>query len=53
MVSNAALTRLLYKRIRSSVTVWGVRSPLYSEPGSYSAKEMALARRLGNFRRWP
>jgi hypothetical protein len=50
VVSDAALDRYLMIQLKACATVFGIESPLYSEPSSYSAKEGAAARHLGTYR---
>jgi hypothetical protein len=50
VVSDAALDRYLMIQLKACATVFGIESPLYWEPSSYSAKERAAARHLGTYR---
>ncbi|MBF8753631.1 hypothetical protein IRZ57_00410 [Pseudomonas guariconensis] len=47
LVSNESLDRHLMKQIASAGVVWGIESPAYSAPGSYSEKEKHRAMQLG------
>ncbi|MEG0633640.1 MAG: hypothetical protein RR517_13985 [Pseudomonas sp.] len=47
LVSDEALDRHLIKQIASAGVVWGIESPAYSAPGSYSEKEKQQAMQLG------
>jgi len=49
-LSDKALDEFIDNRIHASTTVWGIRSPRYAEPDSYSWKEMNLASELGKLR---
>lgn len=49
-VGEGPLDRCIEDAIRAAPNVWGVLSPLYDEPRSYSAREKALAEQLGTFR---
>ncbi|WP_093167694.1 hypothetical protein [Variovorax sp. YR216] len=49
-VPDAPLDDALLDALRSARCVWGIQSPRYFEPGSYSAKEAETARSLGNYR---
>lgn len=50
VVSDTALDEHLLSCLRSVQTVWGVESPLYAAPGSYSVKEQSEAMNLGIWR---
>lgn len=52
-LSAPAMDAHLRRSIAASKTVWGIRSPLYAEPGSYSQREKDMALELGRFSEWP
>ena len=49
-VGDAPLDNTLLESIREAEVVWGVESPLYAAPGSYTARERDLARSLNKYR---
>ena len=49
-VGDASLDNTLLESIREAEGVWGVESPLYAAPGSYTARERDLARSLNKYR---
>lgn len=51
LVSIPALNRHLMTKLKNSQIVWGIESPLYAEPTSYSAKERTRAIALGTYKR--
>jgi hypothetical protein len=50
LVADSALDAYLMGVLRRASRVWGIESPLYGAPGSYSSKERDLARRLKRYR---
>jgi len=50
IVADAALDAYLLRVLAKSERVWGIQSPLYDAPGSYSSRERKLAHSLGTFR---
>ena len=53
IVSDETLNRFLLHRIEACTIVWGIKSPRYSEVGSYSWREQHTGSRLGKLRAWP
>ncbi|MNN46977.1 hypothetical protein D3C81_1613800 [compost metagenome] len=53
LVSDEALDHHLMKRMASADVVWGIETPAYSAPGSYSEKEKHQAMQLGIYRPVP
>ncbi|MEW5668207.1 hypothetical protein D3C76_972970 [compost metagenome] len=53
LVSHDALDQYLMKRMASAALVWGIESPAYSIPGSYSEKEKHQAMQLGIYQPVP
>lgn len=49
MVSNAKLNEHLMDKLERAAVVWGVKSPNYALPGSYSEREMQRAIALNKF----
>jgi hypothetical protein len=49
IVSNSRLNRHLMEELTHCDVVWGIESPLYAEPKSYSAMEKAVAISLGKY----
>lgn len=54
-LNDSALDEFISERIGASINVWGIPSPKYAEPQSYSWKERELSSRLKKFRfrEWP
>lgn len=53
LLEDADLDAYIFGQIRAAKVVWGVKSPTYGDPGTYTAKEIAEAKRVGNYREAP
>ena len=49
-VGDAPLDNTLFEGIHEAEVVWGIESPLYAAPGSYTVRERDLAQSLNKYR---
>jgi hypothetical protein len=49
-LDDARLQDTIHRAIRAASTIWGIETPLYGEPGSYTAQEKREAMLAGTYR---